>query len=561
MLRNFAAFAAALAGFTAAIVAGGVLGATGGASEVVFMLALTRASEVWIGIVSAAIVLSWTEFGGASRRLAAQLAAISADIAEGLASAFSLSGLDLEYTRPLQPDLAGRVVALDRVIDEAIGESSNLRLHLSTLQGAVGGLFAALSGWRMAVVQLGRLPIDQSRREAGAIERHIPQELESARATSWTVNPWRVRRAVVAAVRALTVLQCRTPSRRLLADQTAQALIGVRRALDGLLLLADPTHAVHGLQTARFYVPDWLPCLVNSVRIFVTIGAVELFWVVTAWPSGAQAITFAAIYVFLFTLQGDRVRSTATDFLIGICLTAAVAATVKFAVLPGVDTFAGLSLAMGFVLVPAGTVIAMPWRPAIFTFLTLFIEPLVAPENQMTYDTEQFYNLALAMFVGLGSAALAFHLLPPLSPELRTRRLLALTLRDLRRLTERPAAWTSNDWKSRIYGRLFALPAQAEPLERAQLLTILSIGTEIIRLRGMACRFHLQGEVDAALQAIARGDRSVAAERLAGLDGMLAAPLRAAPGARARLRARASILAVSEGLAQGAAYFNSGVAR
>ena len=89
MLRNFAAFAAALAGFTAAIIAGGVLGATGGASDAVFMLALTRASEVCIGIVSAAIVLSWTDFGGASRRLTAQLAAISADIAAGLASAFS----------------------------------------------------------------------------------------------------------------------------------------------------------------------------------------------------------------------------------------------------------------------------------------------------------------------------------------------------------------------------------------------------------------------------------------------------------------------------------------
>ena len=198
-------------------------------------------------------------------------------------------------------------------------------------------------------------------------------------------------------------------------------------------------------EAARIYVPDWLPCLVNSVRIFVTIGAVELFWVATAWPSGAQAITFAAIYVFLLTLQGDRVHSTATDFLIGVCLTAAVAAIVKFAVLPGVDTFAGLSLAIGLVLVPAGAVIALPWRPAIFTFVILFIEPLVAPENQMTYDTQQFYNLALAIVVGLGSAALAFHLLPPLSPELRTRRLLALTLRDLRRLTKRPAAWTAND--------------------------------------------------------------------------------------------------------------------
>jgi NAD(P)-dependent dehydrogenase (short-subunit alcohol dehydrogenase family) len=107
--------------------------------------------------------------------------------------------------------------------------------------------------------------------------------------------------------------------------------------------------------------------------------------------------------------------------------------------------------------VPAGPMIALPWRPAIFVFMTLFIEPLVAPENQMAYDTQQFYDLALAIVAGLGSAALAFRLLPPLSPALRARRLLALTLRDLRHLTRRPKAWTANDWKGRIYSRLTAL--------------------------------------------------------------------------------------------------------
>lgn len=123
LLRNFAAFAAALAGFTAAIVAGSELGATGGASGAVFMLAVTRASEVCIGIVSAAIVLSWTDFGGAGRRLADEVAAISAEIAGGIAGAVSLSGRDLPDARLYREDLVGRVNALDRLIDEALGES------------------------------------------------------------------------------------------------------------------------------------------------------------------------------------------------------------------------------------------------------------------------------------------------------------------------------------------------------------------------------------------------------------------------------------------------------
>src|SRR5882672_2118030 len=57
-LRNFASYAAALAGYTAAIIAAGNLGATGGASPDVFLLAVRRASEICIGIACAGIVRS-----------------------------------------------------------------------------------------------------------------------------------------------------------------------------------------------------------------------------------------------------------------------------------------------------------------------------------------------------------------------------------------------------------------------------------------------------------------------------------------------------------------------
>jgi uncharacterized membrane protein YccC len=187
--------------------------------------------------------------------------------------------------------------------------------------------------------------------------------------------------------------------------------------------------------------------------------------------------------------------------------------------------------------------------------------PLLAPANQMSYDTQQFYNAALAIVAGVGVAALAFRLLPPLSPALRTRRLLALTLRDLRRLTKGPIPRTANKWEGRVYSRLSALPEQAEPLQRAQLMAALSVGTVIVRLRRLARRFDQDAELDAALDAVAKGNSSAAAERLAGLDQGLAALPDTGPGARARLRARSSILAMSEALAQHAAYFDSGVGR
>ncbi len=561
LLRNFAAYSAALAGYTAVIIASDELGAVGGANNDVFMFAVARASEICIGIICAGVVLATTDFGGARRRLAAQLAAISAEIAERLAGTFLLAGPEQSTTRPVRRDLIRRVIALDSVIDEALGESSDLRSHSPALQAAIGGLFAALSGWRSIAVHLELLRSDQRRREADIVLGDIPQELRQGDATSWAVDPSPVCRACAAAVRALTALPDRTLSLRLLADRTAEALIGIRRALNGLLLLADPARNIPGSRSAWFTVPDLLPALVNAVRVFVTIATVEFFWIVTEWPNGAQAIVFAAVAVILLSPRADQAYTTTMSFMVGTGLTAALAAVVKFAVLPGVTTFAGFSLAIGLVLVPAGALMAQSWQTPMFTAMAANFVPLLAPANQMSYDTLQFYNAALAIVAGVGAGALSFRLLPPLSPALRTRRLLALTLRDLRRLTTGPIPRTANEWEARTYGRLSALPEQAEPLQRARLLAALSVGTEIIRLRRIARRFEPHAELDAALDAVARGDSSVATKRLAQYDKRLASLPSTRPGARVRLRARGSILAMSEALAQHDAYFDSGAGR
>jgi uncharacterized membrane protein YccC len=61
VLRNFASCAGALAGYTAAIIAADALGATGGPNADVFILAISRASEICIGIVCAGAVHAGTD--------------------------------------------------------------------------------------------------------------------------------------------------------------------------------------------------------------------------------------------------------------------------------------------------------------------------------------------------------------------------------------------------------------------------------------------------------------------------------------------------------------------
>src|SRR5205823_13114474 len=150
----------------------------------------------------------------------------------------------------------------------------------------------------------------------------------------------------------------------------------------------------------------------------------------------------------------------------------------------------------GFVLVPVGTFLALQWQPAIFTGMVTPFVPLLAPSNPMSSDTQQFYNSALAIPAGVGTAAFSFHLLPPLSPAFRTRRLLALTLRDLHRLATGPIPRTPDDWEGRMYGRFSALPDAAQPLQRSQLLAAFSVGTEIIQLRRIARRIDLGSDLD-----------------------------------------------------------------
>jgi uncharacterized membrane protein YccC len=557
ILRNFLAHAAQLAGITAAIIAGNELGATGGVNGEAFRLAVVRCSEICIGIVCAGIVLAGTDFGSANRRLATRIAAIATEIIRRFAVTLAPAGPQLLQTQPIRQELTRRVCELGSTVEEAIGESSQLRQNSPVLQAAVDGLLKALAGWRIVAVHLVQVPHDQAQQQAALVSQAVPNELrpgfESGDPVGWLTNPVGLRRIYDQGVAALNTLPADTPSLRLLADQTAEVLAGVSCALNGLaLLVGDFARPVPRRVGIRLHVPDWLPPLIDAARVSVAVGAVELFWIVTAWPNGAFAITFAAIGTILFAPRGDQAYLGAMSFTIGTFLTAALAAIIGFALLPTLTTFVGFSLAIGLVLVPAGAGAAQSWQTPMFTAIAAFFCFLLAPTNQMSYDTGHFYNASAAAVAGLGSAALSFRLLPLLPPASRARRLLSLTLRDLRRLATGKIPRGSEGWEDRVYSRLSVLPDAAAPLQRSQIVAALSVGCEIIRLRNICRRLDLGSGLDEALGALAGGSSAAAVAKLANLDDALTAR-----SGTAILRARAGLLAISEALTEHAAYFDA----
>ncbi|MBR0695604.1 FUSC family protein [Bradyrhizobium lablabi] len=558
LLRNFAAYAVALAGFTAAIIAGDELGAVGGANGEAFTLAIARVSEIWIGIVCAGIVLAGTDFGGAQRRLAELLAELAGDIASRFTATLR-RGSPESLTQKVRREFIRRVIATDPVIDEVKGESAALRYHSPVLQQAVDAMFAVLAAWRIVDSRLRRALGSSGAQETHHVLRAIPTELREALERSdrspWLSDPARMRGLCRTAFDTLVEMPSRTVSLRLLADQTAAVIAGLSRVLDGLTLLAGDT--VRESSPGRgfeLHVSDWLPALVNAGRAFATIVAVQIFWIWTEWPNGPLAITFAAITVILLSPRSDESYAAAVKFTAGAAIAALAAATVLFAGLPNVDSFVGFAIVLGIFLVPAGAMMAQPWNTVLFVAITANFVPLLGPANQMSYNTIQFYNAALAIVAGGGAGALSFRLIPPLSPELRSWRLLALSLRDLRRLAADPGQ-REHSWEGRLYSRIAALPVQAEPLHRALLITALAVGQNMVLLQRSAGQFGCAREIDAALRHFSSGDCEAMVTELEAADRRLAA---LAGNLLPAMRASAEILAIRDALSDHRTYFETG---
>jgi uncharacterized membrane protein YccC len=554
LLRNFAAYAAALAGYTAAIIAIDVLGPDGSTNGVVFLFAINRAIEICIGIVSAGVVLALTDLGHSRRKLAMESVAISSAVMDGFTNAFTALGSNLAEFRAARRELLRRVIALYPMIDAAIGEASDLRYRSAALQRAVAGLMETISAWRKVAYAIALNGDAATPREASAVHDLLPQMRLSPAATASPREPAEFRDACCSAVRKLTCFEAQTPMQRLLADNAALGMLGMARVFNGLTGVIDPRDVVGVAGMARLSVADWAPAFLNAARTLVAVGAVSLFWVASAWPNGVAAITFCAVIVILLPPIGDGAYSASVEFLKGSSLGAVIATVMVFGLLPKASTFPSLCLILGLALVPLGFLNARGWRPMLTFAAAVNLLPMVNITNGMTYDGSGFWNGAISILAGIAVGCVAMRVIPPLSPAIRARRLLSLTLADLRRVAKRASPGRQADWGNRGVSRLLAMPDEAEPLERAELVAAVAVGKEIVRLRHVAPRFVPSTMVDAVLAPLSEGRSSEAIERLKAIDREVAA----LPGARSRIQLslRAGILVISGQLSEFGAYFD-----
>ena len=560
LLRNFASYGAALAGYTAAIVARDALGSIGGGpDDHVFILALWRASEICTGIVCASVVFALTDFGGARSRLADMIGTLIGRIG----SQFVYTLATLRDSRLIRREFVRDVIALDPAIDQAIGESSELRYDSAKLARTANGLFSALAAWRAVDNHLYRASAERgTKQEAQDILQVLPASARQGGDVGncgWPIrDPAALRASCLRTIRALLSQPAISASRQLLLDQTARVLFGMTEALSALTLLVGETNRRPSRSTPpRIHVSDWATPLLNAVRASLAIGAAAIVWVVTSWSDGALCMTWAAITVILFGPRGENAAASVLSFLAGTVLAAVLAAIANFAVLPQLHAFTGLAVVLSAYLIPVGALSARFPQSSLLMAMSANFVPLVAPANLATYDTLRFYNSALALCAGCAIGVLSFQLLPPLSPAVRMQRLLRSTLRDLRELAAGPLPQRPDIWWNRIYARLEDVPDSAEPLQRARIVAALSAGTEMIRLARLTRRLSLSNSLLPALRQFAAGLSVPASVTLAHLEMTLSARSCSRCIQRLSAHARGSALALAEVLTQHSSYFDA----
>jgi uncharacterized membrane protein YccC len=472
ILTNFAGYAAALAGYTVVIVFAGIVDHP----QDVFLVTVRRISEIGIGIFSAGLVHSLTDFGNARRRLAEAMTDVARGIASGLAMTLR-TGEETPQLIAARRTLIARAIALDPLIDEAIGEPTHLRHQGGRLQAAFQALFVALSSWRGIGNHLGATS------EATPTRFRLITPIASLAERDWLSNPQEMRTLCQEESACVRRGEAQDLSSRLLRDGVARVLESLGVVAEALLAITGPRDEPRSPVKSRFVVPDPLPALVNALRVVLALVAAETIWIATGWPHGPLMITFTAVAVILFARQADAAYSNAVEYAVGCVIASLLAGMLDFVVLPLVHGGPWpLSLALTLAFLPFGALSAGSWHKAVFVSAVTNLMPIVSIENEQAYDGARVLNTAVAVCAGAVIAAVFFRLLPPVAPSRRIERLLAFTRRDLRSLVSTRRQFTQESWLGLLSARLAAMPKEASLEQEAQLLGVLSVGEAAIAL-------------------------------------------------------------------------------
>ncbi|MBX6745868.1 MAG: FUSC family protein [Acetobacteraceae bacterium] len=541
-------YAFMLAGYTAAIIGFPSVDEPGA----IFDTALSRAEEISLGIACAYLLhsiflprpaaplllrrlrawtgdvaqfgmdalsgrLDTTSFTNDRRRLARDGAALDAMFHQARYETGSRAAL------LWLPALRDRARWVPAIVTAAAERIATLRAADPAALNALAPLLDEVTSWMARTIETA----PQAGTDLSARRLLIRLEQEQAAATGdW---PGLVREGLLARLRELveTWSECLDRSRRILA--------------------AEPAGPEQEPQIRRPGSTDPLLVALSGVAAALAIIGTCAFWILTASPAGSIAALMAAVASSIFAQLDDPAPAIAR-FISGNAASVVVAGFYLFAVLPAIDGFPLLIVALGAFFLPAAAFQAVPSLTARLTPVTLNTFAMMSLQENYAADFPSLLESGLAMLLGIGFALWATRLVRSFGISLRVSRLVQADRRDLAWLAEgrhpadlRRIAAAMLDRFEAVAARLGAADARAFGVRE---LADLRAALNVLRLREVTGRLESRARrlVEDALTAVAaqaRG-REPAEGTLARLDAALA--VLTASGDR---RARSAALALS----------------
>jgi uncharacterized membrane protein YccC len=250
------------------------------------------------------------------------------------------------------------------------------------------------------------------------------------------------------------------------------------------------THLPDGGGAPAFHpYRDVMFALIGGAISAITVLIASAFWIFTAWPNGAAAVTFAGIMCAIMGGRDDP-ASAAIVFLKMLIVSTVFAGIYLFLVLPPLTTFPALVVALAPFFLVCGLFLAIPATIPYALPIVMNASVLIGVSNAMTYDFAVFANNFAGYVVGIWIGAAALRLLRPLSTEWAVQRLTRGIMADLARMADAPLTEPRSAFESRMFDRINALLMRLDPMIAPQRLAMqgglasLRVGLNILALRG-----------------------------------------------------------------------------
>ena len=228
--------------------------------------------------------------------------------------------------------------------------------------------------------------------------------------------------------------------------------------------------------------------LLSAVGVFLSVLLTSGIWIATGWPDGAGAPMMAAVGCCFFAAQDDPapfIVSFANSAIIG----ALGAGAYLFAILPLATTFEMLALALAPGLLVCGVFMAQPKTAPLAMGAAINGSTMIALQSNFSADFAAFTNSAVAVIVGMWSAAVVTRLVRSVGAGWSARRLQAVNHRSLAWAAERRGAQNGLELAALMLDRvgLIAPRLAALPIDDAEwtsdLLAEVRVGINLFELR------------------------------------------------------------------------------